>query len=275
MSSASKKESSKGWKPKAKRKGGPGGDTEMDAASFGSSALMDSKSDDFDAMNGVKSEAVCGFVPDHDGATLNGVVNGNDNVSYASSSSSSSSTSLPFPSADAPLHALKTLVELAEVGLLRDLDIGLGLGQGTGDALPRPVGPSPHHPGSNGVGVGVGAQAGRYRAHLAEQVHEQWADDTISLHHREHVARLVDVERNLNERIAHLRRALADPEASSEDAHRKRQGEVNRSIIGRLVKFRKKERLQAQMATKIQRRHHKARAAVASKAATTDEEFVE
>jgi IS30 family transposase len=116
---------------------------------------------------------------------------------------------------------------------------------------------------------------GRYRAHLAEQVHAQWADDTISLHHREHVARLVDVERNLNERIAHLRRSLADPEASSEDAHRKRQGEVNRSIIGRLVKFRKKERLQAQMATKIQRRHHKARAAVASKAATTDEDFVE
>ena len=156
------------------------------------------------------------------------------------------------------------MVELAEAGVLRDFDIGLSLGPG--DIPRRPSAPSPHLSGS-------GAQLSRYRSYLSEQVREQWADDAISLLHREHVALLVEVEKELNERIAHLRRVLNGPEASTEDAHWKRQDEVNRSVIGRLVKIKKKEKLQAQMQFKVQQRI-KSRAAVAVKAAT-DENFVE
>ena len=85
-------------------------------------------------------------------------------------------------------------------------------------------------------------------------VSERTTDDELGIAHRETVKLLEETEKQLNERIVNLRQFMSHPEVHQEESNRKRQNELHRSVIGRLGKFRKKERLQAQLAHKVQQR---------------------
>ena len=191
----------------------------------------------------------------------------------SSSSSSSSSTMMTFG------RSHRTIVELVEFGLINAGNVqGLGLNmQGLGvdqsqsndkdshnSYIPRlsPMAPidSSNNNNSNGsssnhgMSINTAFHDSSICGYLKEQMTTYWADDELSLAHRETVKLLEETEKQLNERIVNLRQFMSHPEVHQEESNRKRQNELHRSVIGRLVKFRKKERQQAQLAHKVQQR---------------------
>ena len=201
----------------------------------------------------------------------------------SSSSSASAAASSSFSSATMKTFGRghRTIVELAEFGLINGGNIqGLGLDlQGSGlnqshsndryshnSYMPRlsPKGPttsgiigqsdSNNHNNSMSINTAHHGSSSSICGYLKEQMTTYWTDDELGIAHRETVKLLEETEKQLNERIVNLRQFMSHPEVHQEESNRKRQNELHRSVIGRLGKFRKKERLQAQLAHKVQQR---------------------
>lgn len=200
-------------------------------------------------------------------------------MSSAASSSSSSSTTIKTFS-----RGHRTLVELAEFGLINECNLLPGLGfdhnhsndryNHNGVMQPRLTFMDTSSASSNPLAAsdsaGLAADSNNIKqrmsintahqgsssicGYLKEQMKAYWTDDELSIAHRETVKLLEETEKQLNERIVNLRQFMSHPEVHQEESNRKRQNEMNRSVIGRLGKFRKKERQQAQLAQKVQQR---------------------
>ena len=228
------------------------------------------------------------------GITTNGMMLHGLNATMANTSApSSSSLSLPLMSSTTSSSSSssttiktfgrghRTLVELTEFGLINGGIIpGLGFNQNHSNDRYNHNG---EIPGSSSKGSSAsdtlaasdaagltnsnninssmtintthqGSSGSSICGYLKDQMMTYWTDDELSIAHRETVKLLEETEKQLNERIVNLRQFMSHPEVHQEESNRKRQNELNRSIIGRLGKFRKKERQQAQLAHKVQQR---------------------